>query len=91
MLFRSLTTGYSIGQIAGPLLVTPLLHGDHGYREALLIAAVVVALAAVAAGVLRHRFPHYLGPLPGRVLAAGTGNSGNPNVNLNTNTPDREL
>jgi hypothetical protein len=28
-----LTAGYSVGQILGPLLVTPLLH--HGYQEAL--------------------------------------------------------
>ena len=31
-----LTTGYSVGQIAGPLLVTPTLH--HSYRPALLLA-----------------------------------------------------
>jgi hypothetical protein len=60
-----LTTGYSIGQILGPLAVAPLLH--NGYHQALLIGAGVVALAAVAAGVLRHRFPHHLGPLPSRV------------------------
>lgn len=63
-----LTTGYSIGQIAGPVLVTPLLH--NGYHQALVIAAAVVALAAGAAGLLRHRFPHHLGPLPARVRAA---------------------
>ncbi|WP_198675912.1 YbfB/YjiJ family MFS transporter [Kribbella monticola] len=60
-----LTTGYSIGQILGPLAVAPLLH--NGYHQALLIGSGVVALAAVAAGVLRHRFPHHLGPLPSRV------------------------
>ncbi len=60
-----LTTGYSVGQIAGPLLVTPLLH--NGYHEALLIAAAILLLAAAAAGFLRHRFPHHLGPLPSRV------------------------
>jgi MFS family permease len=60
-----LTTGYSVGQILGPLVVTPLLHD--GYHQALLIGAGVVVLAAVAAGVLRHRFPHHLGPLPSRV------------------------
>jgi hypothetical protein len=60
-----LTTGYSIGQIAGPLLVTPTLH--HSYRPALLAGAVIVAVAAVAALVLRHRFPHHLGPVPSRV------------------------
>jgi hypothetical protein len=36
-----LTAGYSVGQIVGPLMVTPLLH--HGYRYALLASAVVVA------------------------------------------------
>jgi MFS family permease len=54
-----LTTGYSIGQILGPLAVTPLLH--NGYHQALLIGAGGVALAAVAAA-LRHRFPHQLAP-----------------------------
>jgi MFS family permease len=53
-----LTVGYSVGQILGPLVVTPLLH--HGYHEALLLAAVVVLVAAVAAGVLRIGFPHLL-------------------------------
>ncbi|WP_431919241.1 YbfB/YjiJ family MFS transporter [Nonomuraea jabiensis] len=60
-----LTTGYSIGQILGPLAVTPLLH--RGYHPALLVGAALVALAAAATGVLRHRFPHHLGPLPRRV------------------------
>jgi len=50
-----LTTGYSAGQILGPLLVTPLLR--HGYHDALLAGAGVVLLAAVAAGALRIRFP----------------------------------
>ena len=62
-----LTTGYSAGQIAGPLVVTPMLH--HGYHQALLIAAAVVIAAAAAAGLLRRRFPHHLGPLPSRVRA----------------------
>ncbi|MEW1839107.1 YbfB/YjiJ family MFS transporter [Nonomuraea angiospora] len=62
-----LTTGYSIGQILGPLVVTPLLH--RGYHPALLVGAALVALAAAATGVLRHRFPHHLGPLPRRVRA----------------------
>jgi hypothetical protein len=60
-----LTTGYSIGQIVGPLVVTPLLHD--GYHLALLIAAGFVALAAGVAGLLRRKFPHHLGPLPTRV------------------------
>ena len=61
-----LTAGYSAGQVAGPLLVTPLLH--HGYRQALVMAAVIIAAAAVTAGALRYRFPHHLGPLPLRML-----------------------
>ena len=63
-----LTTGYSVGQIAGPVLVTPMLH--HSYQPALLAGAAIVAIAAVAALVLRHRFPHDLGPVPSRVRAA---------------------
>ena len=47
-----LTTGYSVGQIAGPVLVTPMLH--HSYQPALLAGAAIVAVAAVAALVLRH-------------------------------------
>jgi hypothetical protein len=62
-----LTTGYSAGQLAGPALVTPLLH--HSYQPALLAGAAIVAVAAVAALVLRYRFPHHLGPVPRRVLA----------------------
>ncbi len=60
-----LTTGYSVGQIAGPVLVTPVLH--HSYHPALLAGAAIVAVAAVAALVLRYHFPHYLGPVPSRV------------------------
>jgi MFS family permease len=60
-----LTTGYSVGQIIGPLLVTPLLH--NGYHEALLIAAGILVAAAAAAAIARHRFPHHLGPLPSHV------------------------
>jgi MFS family permease len=48
-----LTAAYSAGQIAGPILVTPLLHT--GYHQALLAGAVIVVLAAVAAGLLRAR------------------------------------
>ncbi|GAA3227729.1 hypothetical protein [Nonomuraea helvata] len=50
------------------VVVTPLLH--QGYRPALLVGAALVALAVAAAGALRHRFPHHLGPLPRRVHAA---------------------
>jgi MFS family permease len=66
-----LTTGYSVGQIAGPVLVTPMLH--HSYQPALLAGAAIVAVAAVAALVLRYRFPHHLGPVPSRVRAADDG------------------
>jgi hypothetical protein len=54
-----LTTGYSAGQILGPLVVTPLLRD--GYHSALLVGAGVVLAAAGAAGVLRVRFPHSVG------------------------------
>jgi hypothetical protein len=53
-----LTAGYSVGQILGPLAVTPLLR--NGYHQALVVAAVVVLMAATAAAVLRIRFPHHL-------------------------------
>jgi predicted MFS family arabinose efflux permease len=51
-----LTAGYSVGQIAGPLVVTPLLR--HGYQQALLVAAAIVLAAGGAAAVLRAGFPH---------------------------------
>ncbi|MEW2547317.1 YbfB/YjiJ family MFS transporter [Streptomyces sp. NPDC047002] len=57
-----LTAGYSVGQIAGPLAVAPLLH--HGYQHALLLAAAVTGAAALCAGALRVRFPHRI-PVPG--------------------------
>ena len=63
-----LTTGYSAGQIAGPILVTPML--QHSYQPALLARAAIAAVASVAALVLRHRFPHHLGPVPSRVRVA---------------------
>lgn len=50
-----LTSGYSIGQILGPVLVTPLLH--QGFRYALITSAVVVAAAAVLAIWLRLGCP----------------------------------
>lgn len=46
-----LTAGYSAGQIVGPVAVTPLL--QHGFRLALVAAALVVAAAAVAAALVR--------------------------------------
>ena len=48
-----LTTGYSLGQIIGPVAVGPLLH--NGYHQALLVSAGVVALAATAALLVRHQ------------------------------------
>jgi MFS family permease len=54
-----LTAGYGVGQILGPLVVKPLLHG--GYHDALLVAAAIVAAGAVAAVALRVRFPHRVG------------------------------
>lgn len=53
-----LTAGYSVGQILGPLVVTPLLR--HGYQQALIMAAVVVLAAATAAAALRIGFPHHM-------------------------------
>ncbi|MBI0384748.1 MFS transporter, partial [Streptomyces albiflaviniger] len=57
-----LTAGYSVGQILGPLVATPLLR--HGYHQALILAAVVVLASAVAAALLRIGFPHHM-PSPG--------------------------
>lgn len=45
-----LTAGYSLGQILGPIIVSPLLAG--GYRDVLLWGAAIVAAAALAAGAL---------------------------------------
>lgn len=50
-----LTTGYSAGQILGPLAVAPLLRD--GYRVPLLLAAAVVLAAALGAGVLCATWP----------------------------------
>jgi MFS family permease len=54
-----LTTGYSVGQILGPVIATPLLH--NGYHVALLVGAGIVLGAALAAAGLRVRFPHRVG------------------------------
>ncbi|MET7853432.1 YbfB/YjiJ family MFS transporter [Streptomyces avermitilis] len=66
-----LTAGYSVGQILGPLVVSPLLR--HGYHQALILAASVVLAAALAAAVLRIGFPHHAGAArptaPGRQTA----------------------
>jgi MFS family permease len=53
-----LTTGYSVGQILGPVIATPLLH--NGYHVALLVGAAIVLAAALAAAGLRVRFPHHV-------------------------------
>jgi MFS family permease len=70
-----LTAGYSVGQILGPLAVTPLL--GHGYHQALILAGVVVLAAATAAAVLRIGFPHQVPPArnvaPGRQPALAEG------------------
>ncbi|MEV6845123.1 YbfB/YjiJ family MFS transporter [Actinoplanes sp. NPDC051411] len=50
-----LTTAYAVGQIAGPLVVAPLLRD--GYSSALLTGSVIVGCGAVAAAFVRHRFP----------------------------------
>ena len=66
-----LTAGYSVGQIVGPLVVTPLLH--HGYRYALLASAVVVAGSALTAAWLRvGRRELSLNPLGAGRLEAAT-------------------
>jgi MFS family permease len=46
-----LTAGYSVGQIVGPLVVAPMLHG--GFRGALVVGALVVLAAALVAGLMR--------------------------------------
>jgi MFS family permease len=53
-----LTVGYSVGQILGPVIVSPLLHD--GYRVALLVAAGIALAAAVAAAALQVRRPQHL-------------------------------
>jgi len=56
-----LTTGYSVGQLLGPLIAKPMLH--NGYRVALLVGALIVLAAAAAAATLRARFPHRVGTM----------------------------
>lgn len=51
-----LTAGYAIGQVLGPLVVEPTLHGS--YRPALLVGASLVLAAAVCSALLRIQFPH---------------------------------
>ena len=50
-----LTAGYSVGQILGPVAVTPML--AHGFQYALITAAFVVVAAAVAAALVRMPQP----------------------------------
>lgn len=50
-----LTSGYGLGQVAGPLVATPLLRG--GYHVALLVGAAIVLTAALAAAALAISFP----------------------------------
>jgi hypothetical protein len=50
-----LTVGYSLGQIVGPLAVTPLI--KHDYHAALAVAATVVLAAAGVAFWARGGFP----------------------------------
>jgi predicted MFS family arabinose efflux permease len=50
-----LTAGYSAGQVAGPLLVAPLM--QRGFHTVLLVGAGVVACAAAVAAVLRIGYP----------------------------------
>jgi MFS family permease len=50
-----LTAGYSAGQIAGPLIVAPLM--QRGFHTVLIVGAGVVACAALVACVLRIGYP----------------------------------
>ena len=52
-----LTAGYGIGQVLGPLVVEPTLHG--GYHQALLVGAGLVLAAGIGSALLRIRFPHH--------------------------------
>ncbi|MFF3911064.1 YbfB/YjiJ family MFS transporter [Streptomyces sp. NPDC001848] len=69
-----LTAGYSVGQILGPLAVTPLLH--HGYHQALILASAVVLAGAVAAAVLRVGFPHAMPVVDQSPAARSAGQEG---------------
>ncbi|TCM46917.1 YbfB/YjiJ family MFS transporter [Kribbella sp. VKM Ac-2568] len=68
----ALAAGMGVGRFAyTPIL--PLMHAQAGLPARLgatLATANYVGYlvgAAAAIGVLRHRFPHHLGPLPSRV------------------------
>jgi len=43
-----MTAAFAIGQIAGPLVVSAVVHLPHGFAATLLVAAAVVLLAAVS-------------------------------------------
>lgn len=75
-----LTTGYAIGQVLGPVIVTPLLH--NGYRVALLIGAAIVLAAAVAAAALRIGFPHRVG-----IMVEPSRADGPPSLNVEKSRP----
>lgn len=75
-----LTTGYSVGQIVGPVAVAPLLH--NGFQQALLAGAAVVLLAAVAALLMwiRGRQPRVVNPERGDVTRERVDDSVNGRV-----------
>lgn len=50
-----LSAMFAIGQVVGPLAVTPLL--SEGYNSALFVAAGATALGAVVSALLRIRYP----------------------------------
>ncbi|MDH6198306.1 MFS family permease [Mycobacterium frederiksbergense] len=56
-----LTVGYSVGQIIGPVAVSPLLH--NGFQHALVAGSVIVALSALSATMMGivGRQPHAVG------------------------------
>ncbi|GAA2311879.1 YbfB/YjiJ family MFS transporter [Streptomyces violaceusniger] len=79
-----LTAGYSVGQILGPLVATPLLR--HGYHQALILAAVVVLASAVAAALLRIGFPPTTCP---RSATRSSARSPHPTGSPRASTPPR--
>ncbi|MGW5245820.1 YbfB/YjiJ family MFS transporter [Streptomyces sp. NPDC004129] len=83
-----LTAGYSVGQILGPLAVTPLLH--HGYHQALILASVVVLAAAVAAAVLRVGFPHTMPDVERTPAARSAGQVGQSAPAYTLPVPDED-
>jgi hypothetical protein len=49
-LMAAMTAAFAAGQIAGPLLVSYMLHGGAGLSSSLAVAAAVLVLSAVALG-----------------------------------------